>query len=253
MFACCGPACTRSPACAHLSPAAGRIIFELFRYKKGSTQEPHAPLVSGMSQGLNGCVDCVSEVLSSTAFSVQHCTAGSCGMDWCASKAVRATAFEAAASLLSSSPEYASPCSVAHAIHMAGADARWLQPCTLQRTTKASVFILCGSWGLGIAAVPWAPNLECCIHRHRCSCQLRDLQSPPSLRVIFLRPCPPQAVDNFLAFCQGVDVGGRHLSYVGVPFTRVVKRFVVQAGDVVNKDGTGEVTGALQGGASKRV
>lgn len=48
-----------------------------------------------------------------------------------------------------------------------------------------------------------------------------------------------QAVENFLAFCKGVEVGDRQLSYVGVPFTRVVKRFVVQAGDVVNKDGTG--------------
>lgn len=55
-------------------------------------------------------------------------------------------------------------------------------------------------------------------------------------------------MDNFLAFCKGVDVGGRHLSYVGVPFTRVVKRFVVQAGDVVNKDGTGEATGTLHEG-----
>lgn len=57
-------------------------------------------------------------------------------------------------------------------------------------------------------------------------------------------PCPAafavQAVENFLAFCKGVDVGGRALSYVGCPFTRVVRRFVVQAGDVVNKDGTGE-------------
>jgi cyclophilin family peptidyl-prolyl cis-trans isomerase len=49
-----------------------------------------------------------------------------------------------------------------------------------------------------------------------------------------------QAVENFLAFCKGVDVGGKALGYVGCPFTRVVKRFVVQAGDVVNKDGTGE-------------
>lgn len=48
-----------------------------------------------------------------------------------------------------------------------------------------------------------------------------------------------QAVENFLAFCKGVDVGGRALRYVGCPFTRVVKHFVVQAGDVVNKDGTG--------------
>jgi peptidylprolyl isomerase len=51
-------------------------------------------------------------------------------------------------------------------------------------------------------------------------------------------------VENFLAFCRGVQVGGRTLSYVGVPFTRSVKRFVVQAGDVVNRDGTGEVVAA---------
>jgi cyclophilin family peptidyl-prolyl cis-trans isomerase len=59
--------------------------------------------------------------------------------------------------------------------------------------------------------------------------------------------CTLQAVENFLALCQGVEVGGRRLSYVGTPFTRVVKRFVVQAGDVLNKDGTGR-WGARGGG-----
>jgi cyclophilin family peptidyl-prolyl cis-trans isomerase len=47
-------------------------------------------------------------------------------------------------------------------------------------------------------------------------------------------------------------VAGRQLSYVGVPFTRVVKRFVVQAGDVVNKDGTGACGQGGGGGRGAR-
>uniref|UniRef100_A0A383WL91 Uncharacterized protein n=1 Tax=Tetradesmus obliquus TaxID=3088 RepID=A0A383WL91_TETOB len=49
----------------------------------------------------------------------------------------------------------------------------------------------------------------------------------------------PLAVSNFLALCRGVEVGGVRLCYAGCPFTRIMERFLLQAGDVVNRDGTG--------------
>ncbi|KAF6258017.1 hypothetical protein COO60DRAFT_1639501 [Scenedesmus sp. NREL 46B-D3] len=49
----------------------------------------------------------------------------------------------------------------------------------------------------------------------------------------------PLAVSNFLALCRGVEVGGRQLCFAGCPITRIMTRFMLQAGDVVNRDGTG--------------
>eukprot|EP00775_Hariotina_reticulata_P013867 gene13867-13988_t len=49
----------------------------------------------------------------------------------------------------------------------------------------------------------------------------------------------PLAVDNFLALCRGLDLGGRPLSFAGVPVTRVIRGICLQTGDVLNKDGTG--------------
>jgi cyclophilin family peptidyl-prolyl cis-trans isomerase len=48
-----------------------------------------------------------------------------------------------------------------------------------------------------------------------------------------------QAVSNFLALCRGVEVGGRQLGFAGCPVTRIMARFMLQAGDVVNRDGSG--------------
>jgi hypothetical protein len=59
-----------------------------------------------------------------------------------------------------------------------------------------------------------------------------------------------QAVSNFLAMCHGVEVGGRQLGFAGCPFTRIMARFMLQAGDVVSRDGTG---GAVWGRASSTV
>lgn len=92
---------------------------------------------------------------------------------------------------------------------------------------------------------PFSRSLFCCLFLSPCP--------PSSLHTTLKHPHTPhmqphtqQAVDNFLALCRGVDVGGLgHLSYVGVPFTRIVRRFVIQAGDVVNRDGTGRVAGLL--------
>jgi cyclophilin family peptidyl-prolyl cis-trans isomerase len=50
-------------------------------------------------------------------------------------------------------------------------------------------------------------------------------------------------VSNFLALCKGVEVDGRQLGYAGCPFTRIMARFMLQAGDVVNRDGSGAGTG----------
>ncbi|KAF8057101.1 Ppid [Scenedesmus sp. PABB004] len=54
-----------------------------------------------------------------------------------------------------------------------------------------------------------------------------------------LQPHAPLAVDNFLALCHGVELGGRRLGYAGTPVTRVMHRLLLQAGDVANRDGTG--------------
>lgn len=56
-----------------------------------------------------------------------------------------------------------------------------------------------------------------------------------------------QAVSNFLALCRGVEVGGVRLCYAGCPFTRIMERFLLQAGDVVNRDGTGARWGVVGG------
>jgi hypothetical protein len=54
-----------------------------------------------------------------------------------------------------------------------------------------------------------------------------------------------QAVSNFLALCRGVEVGGRQLGFAGCPVTRIMARFMLQAGDAVNRDGSGGPRGAV--------
>jgi len=49
----------------------------------------------------------------------------------------------------------------------------------------------------------------------------------------------PMSVMNFLGLCRGYNKKGRTLHYVGTPVHRVVPDFVIQMGDVMNKDGTG--------------
>jgi hypothetical protein len=56
-----------------------------------------------------------------------------------------------------------------------------------------------------------------------------------------------QAVSNFLALCQGVEVAGHRLGFAGCPFTRIMARFMLQAGDVANRDGTGALARVLGG------
>ncbi|BAM39762.1 putative peptidyl-prolyl cis-trans isomerase taCyP [Theileria orientalis strain Shintoku] len=52
----------------------------------------------------------------------------------------------------------------------------------------------------------------------------------------------PKTVKNFLAFCTGTEIEGKSYSYVNVPFHRIIPNFMVQGGDIVNKNGTGSLS-----------
>lgn len=45
----------------------------------------------------------------------------------------------------------------------------------------------------------------------------------------------PKTCKNFLTFCQ-------KKAYVGCPFHRIIKNFMIQGGDFINKDGTGSIS-----------
>eukprot|EP00760_Papus_ankaliazontas_P008437 PhM_4_TR13817/c0_g1_i1/m.18944/K05864/PPID, CYPD; peptidyl-prolyl isomerase D len=46
----------------------------------------------------------------------------------------------------------------------------------------------------------------------------------------------PRTCENFAALCRGTHAG---MTYAGTPIHRVVRGFIVQGGDITNKDGTG--------------
>ncbi|AFZ78937.1 peptidyl-prolyl cis-trans isomerase protein, putative [Theileria equi strain WA] len=52
----------------------------------------------------------------------------------------------------------------------------------------------------------------------------------------------PKTVKNFVQFCKGYEYKGKHYSYVGVPFHRIIPNFMIQGGDVVNQNGTGSIS-----------
>ena len=53
----------------------------------------------------------------------------------------------------------------------------------------------------------------------------------------------PRTTLNFKSLCEGyTNEHGEHLTYKGAPFHRVIPGFVVQGGDIVNKDGTGNTS-----------
>ena len=59
---------------------------------------------------------------------------------------------------------------------------------------------------------------------------------------LFYKNVPKTAL-NFKSLCEGyTSETGDHLSYKGAPFHRVIPGFVVQGGDIVNKDGTGNTS-----------
>jgi hypothetical protein len=177
----CGAAAHHAHAyvmlCCGVTAAVGRVVVELFRYKKGSTLEEHAPLVS-----------CWGKLLS------------------------RAT------------------CSFAAA-------ATQVCLCALPRTCYPEVHLASSArtclWQ-PLAAIAFKkpfPHAAPALHSHTCaltSCMCATLSC-----------LTPQAVSNFLALCKGVEVGGVQLGYAGCPFTRIMSRFMLQAGDVVHRDGSG--------------
>ncbi len=61
-------------------------------------------------------------------------------------------------------------------------------------------------------------------------------------RIIFMlyRECA-KTIINFLYLCTGERMGksGKRLHYKGCRFHRIIHEFILQAGDIVNHDGTG--------------
>ncbi|XP_952655.1 peptidyl-prolyl cis-trans isomerase taCyP precursor, putative [Theileria annulata] len=52
----------------------------------------------------------------------------------------------------------------------------------------------------------------------------------------------PKTVNNFVSLCEGTKIGDKHYSYVDSFFHRVIPNFMVQAGDIVNGNGTGSIS-----------
>ncbi|UKK02369.1 putative peptidyl-prolyl cis-trans isomerase taCyP [Theileria orientalis] len=69
-----------------------------------------------------------------------------------------------------------------------------------------------------------------------------DNNTPETLVLGMYGELVPKTVENFLAFCKGTEIGGKKYSYVNVPFHRIIPNFMVQGGDVVNKNGTGSLS-----------
>jgi peptidyl-prolyl cis-trans isomerase-like 6 len=52
----------------------------------------------------------------------------------------------------------------------------------------------------------------------------------------------PQAVDNFMKLCVGVEVEGKTIQYKGCPIHRIVKDGWIQCGDVINGTGANSMS-----------
>ena len=72
-----------------------------------------------------------------------------------------------------------------------------------------------------------------------------SINSVPTGRLIFelfYREVPKTSL-NFKSLCQGFTTeDGETLSYKGTPFHRIIPGFMVQGGDVVEKNGTGSAS-----------
>lgn len=49
-------------------------------------------------------------------------------------------------------------------------------------------------------------------------------------------------VNNFYQILKGVKVKGKHCTYEGSIFHRIIPGFMIQGGDIMNKDGTGSIS-----------
>ncbi|ORM42387.1 Peptidyl-prolyl cis-trans isomerase [Babesia sp. Xinjiang] len=52
----------------------------------------------------------------------------------------------------------------------------------------------------------------------------------------------PRTVANFTALCQGTTIKGKHYTYKGSKFHRIIPNFMAQGGDIVKGNGTGSVS-----------
>ncbi|KAK6090068.1 hypothetical protein P3W45_000956 [Vairimorpha bombi] len=52
----------------------------------------------------------------------------------------------------------------------------------------------------------------------------------------------PKTVENFISFAKGYSINNTKYEYTGSVFHRIIKDFVIQGGDIVNKNGTGSVS-----------
>ncbi|ORD96485.1 CP20C [Hepatospora eriocheir] len=51
----------------------------------------------------------------------------------------------------------------------------------------------------------------------------------------------PLTCANFANLCKGIDIRGKHYSYNGMIFHRIIEDFMMQGGDIVNQNGTGSI------------
>ncbi|KAK1443993.1 peptidylpro ismrse like protein [Babesia gibsoni] len=52
----------------------------------------------------------------------------------------------------------------------------------------------------------------------------------------------PRTVANFVGLCKGHERNGKFYTYKGVPFHRIIPNFMIQGGDIVNRNGTGSIS-----------
>ncbi|EAN32334.1 Peptidyl-prolyl cis-trans isomerase B [Theileria parva strain Muguga] len=69
-----------------------------------------------------------------------------------------------------------------------------------------------------------------------------DEKAPETLIVGLYGNLVPKTVNNFIALCEGTKIEDKHYSYVDSAFHRVIPNFMVQGGDIVNRNGTGSIS-----------
>lgn len=62
------------------------------------------------------------------------------------------------------------------------------------------------------------------------------------LHFILYKEKVPKTVENFISFARGYSINNNKYEYTGSIFHRIIKDFVIQGGDIINKNGTGSVS-----------